>query len=324
MADSNFIVKNGLVVNSYFTVNSTSLTYSVNTFNVGSDLYHIANGNLGLGNSSPAHKLSVNGNSYFGGTANIVGNVAIGGISYINGNMVVNASAGINANGSYGTQGQALLSNGSSVYWATATAGSNTQIQFNDSQTANASAAFTFNKTTNTVSVSNSISLGTSLVIGGVTIVNTGISQNTFAIGTGTYFVSNGNVGIGNSSPVSQLHVQGDVVVSGDITSSYSDERLKDIIGPIPNALEKVKSLTGFYYTPNKTALNIGVENNQLSRVGVSAQKVREVLPEIIKDAPIGQGYLTVQYEKIIPLLIEAIKELEAKVCCSNCSCGGK
>ena len=102
--------------------------------------------------------------------------------------------------------------------------------------------------------------------------------------------------------------------VTGDVYTAYSDERLKDILGPIDNALSKVQSLTGFYYQPNKTAISLGIEKNQLSRVGVSAQKVREVLPEAVGPAPINEKYLTVQYEKIVPLLIEAIKELSIKI----------
>jgi hypothetical protein len=102
--------------------------------------------------------------------------------------------------------------------------------------------------------------------------------------------------------------------VTGDVYTAYSDERLKDIIGPIDNALSKVQSLTGFYYQPNKTAISLGIEKNQLSRVGVSAQKVKEVLPEAVGPAPINDMYLTVQYEKIVPLLIEAIKELSIKI----------
>jgi hypothetical protein len=63
----------------------------------------------------------------------------------------------IYANGSVGTAGQTLLSNGSSVYWGTGTSGSNTQIQFNDSGVANGSAGFTFNKTSNNLTVGNTV-----------------------------------------------------------------------------------------------------------------------------------------------------------------------
>jgi hypothetical protein len=110
------------------------------------------------------------------------------------------------------------------------------------------------------------------------------------------------------------VYLGGSVLAVGDIYSNYSDERLKDITGPIPNALDKINALQGFYYQPNKTAINLGADNNQMQKVGVSAQQVQSVLPEVVGAAPIGQGYLTVQYEKLVPLLIEAIKELSAKV----------
>jgi hypothetical protein len=114
---------------------------------------------------------------------------------------------------------------------------------------------------------------------------------------------------------------------TGDLIAYYSDDRLKNRHENIPNALGKVKSLNGFYYSPNKTALNLGLEQNQLSKVGVSAQEVQAILPEAVKEAPIGQGYLTVQYEKLVPLLIEAVKELSAKIEeleSKSCNCGCK
>ena len=101
----------------------------------------------------------------------------------------------------------------------------------------------------------------------------------------------------------------------GDIVAYYSDDRLKIKLGNLENALEKVNSLNGFTYKPNEAALALGVDQDEV-RVGVSAQEVQAVLPEAVKDAPVAntEGYLTVQYEKIVPLLIEAIKELSAKV----------
>ena len=145
-------------------------------------------------------------------------------------------------------------------------------------------------------------------------------TSNTFTIGASAYFVANGNVGINNSAPTNTLSVNGtgyfggNLNVTGDIATNYSDIRLKDVSGTIPNALNKVASLSGFYYTPNDLAIGMGLENGKINRVGVSAQEIQAVLPEAVRDAPGADGYLTVQYERIVPLLIEAIKELKYEI----------
>jgi hypothetical protein len=104
----------------------------------------------------------------------------------------------------------------------------------------------------------------------------------------------------------------GAIYATGDITAFYSDDRLKTKLGNIDNALSKVLSLNGFYFEPNQTAMNLGYENKK--QVGVSAQEVKAVLPEVVVPAPIDQEYMTVHYHKLVPLLIEAIKDLNAKV----------
>jgi hypothetical protein len=104
----------------------------------------------------------------------------------------------------------------------------------------------------------------------------------------------------------------GDIVASGSIIAGYSDDRLKNRLGEIVDALDKLMSLTGFYYEPNETALSLGVQNKK--QVGLSAQDVQAVLPEVIAPSPVDSQYLTVDYEKLIPLVIEAIKELKREV----------
>jgi hypothetical protein len=99
---------------------------------------------------------------------------------------------------------------------------------------------------------------------------------------------------------------------AGNIIAYYSDDRLKTKFGNITNAIDKVRKLNGFYYEANETAQKLGYKPKR--EVGVSAQELQEVLPEVVKDAPVGRGYLTVDYERVVPLLIEAIKELTAKV----------
>jgi hypothetical protein len=107
---------------------------------------------------------------------------------------------------------------------------------------------------------------------------------------------TNGNVLIG-----------GALNVVGDITAFYtSDQRLKDNIVAIEDPLAKVLSISGNTYTWNEKS---GKEGND---VGVIAQEILEVLPEAVTTR--DNGYLAVDYHKIVPLLVEAIKELSAKV----------
>ena len=71
-------------------------------------------------------------------------------------------------------------------------------------------------------------------------------------------------------------------------------------------------SLSGFYYEANETAQALGYKVKR--EVGLSAQQVQKVLPEIVVPAPIDNQYLTIHYEKVIPLLVEAIKELKMEI----------
>jgi hypothetical protein len=104
----------------------------------------------------------------------------------------------------------------------------------------------------------------------------------------------------------------GEIRATNNITAYYSDDRLKIRLGNIENALDKLMSLNGFYFHPNDEAQSLGYANNV--QVGVSAQEVQAVQPQVVVPAPISDKYLTVHYEKLIPLLIQAIKELKAEV----------
>jgi len=99
---------------------------------------------------------------------------------------------------------------------------------------------------------------------------------------------------------------------AGNITAYYSDMRLKTHLGKIENAREKVRQLEGFYYEANELAQSFGYKAKR--EVGVSAQAVQAVLPEIVTDAPINSNYLTIDYERLTPLLIEAIKEQDTEL----------
>ena len=102
-------------------------------------------------------------------------------------------------------------------------------------------------------------------------------------------------------------------MLPGDLIAFASDDRLKTNKVALTGALDKVCSLNGFTFNFNETAGELGFNTNH-TYVGVSAQEVQKVLPEAVYPAPASDKYITVQYEKIVPLLIEAIKELSDKV----------
>jgi hypothetical protein len=149
------------------------------------------------------------------------------------------------------------------------------------------------------------------------TLTFTGTDASSVAFGAGgtvLYAVPN------SSTQVSSLGVGtaasgtgGEIRATNAITSFYSDDRLKTRTGNIQNALEKVLSLDGFHYHANETAVALGYDASE-QHVGLSAQQVQAVLPEVIAPAPIDPQYMTLHYERIVPLLVEAIKEQQKQI----------
>ena len=123
-----------------------------------------------------------------------------------------------------------------------------------------------------------------------------------------TTSVQLGSLGIGTAAS----GTTGEIRATNNITAYYSDDRLKTRLGTIENALDKVKNLTGFYYEANDVAQSLGYTVQK--EVGLSAQTMMNVMPEIVTTAPIDDKYLTIWYEKTVPLLVEAIKELSNEV----------
>lgn len=119
------------------------------------------------------------------------------------------------------------------------------------------------------------------------------------------------------------LYSYGDIYAQGNIYAYYSDRRLKKDFNMICNALESVQSLTGYHYKQNELGASLGFKDDR-PQVGLIAQEVQAVLPEAVSIAAFdrnedgtsksGENYLTISYEKLIPLLVNAIKELSTKV----------
>ena len=145
-------------------------------------------------------------------------------------------------------------------------------------------------------SIPGGIVSGSSQVLGGTTIHSGSSGDYQFnSIGVGTA-----------ASPTA-----GEIRATGDITAFYSsDFRLKENIQPIQNALEKVELISGNTYDWKEGYDEI--HSHKGNDVGVIAQEIEEILPQIVTNR--DNGYKAVQYEKIVPLLIEAIKELSAKI----------
>jgi len=103
------------------------------------------------------------------------------------------------------------------------------------------------------------------------------------------------------------LAVTGDITATGDVTAYFSsDERLKDNITPLEGALNKISQIGGYEFDWNNDSSNSGHD------VGVIAQEIEKVLPELVVDR--DNGYKAVRYDKIVALLIEAIKEQQLQI----------
>jgi hypothetical protein len=151
-------------------------------------------------------------------------------------------------------------------------------------------------------------------------VLNSGNTFNIFASTTNPFSITmNQNVNTANSVQFNSLGIgtaasgtTGEIRATNNITAYYSDDRLKKRLGNIENALAKVMALNGFQYEANEIAQSLGYAVKP--EIGLSAQEVQAVLPEVVVPAPIDEKYLTIHYERVIPLLVEAIKELKKEI----------
>ena len=131
-------------------------------------------------------------------------------------------------------------------------------------------------------------------------------------MGSGDIYLGVNNTGhilfdTGATNSTTYMTISGGLRVSDDVIAfAISDERVKDNVQPITNALEKLEQITGVSFDWKPESGHHGHD------YGVIAQEIEKILPEVV--ATRDSGYKAVKYEKIIPLLIEAIKELSKKV----------
>jgi hypothetical protein len=150
-----------------------------------------------------------------------------------------------------------------------------------------------------------------------------------------SYFIG-GNVGIGTNAPgvalevigsvsgssistgsfghlviAKDAHIGEDVLADGDVVAyNSSDIRLKDNLQVIKGSLDKIGEINGYEFDWNEKAPGWARERGH--DIGVIAQEVQKVVPEIVVERK--NGYLGVDYKRLVPLLIESVKELKQEV----------
>ena len=131
-------------------------------------------------------------------------------------------------------------------------------------------------------------------------------------VNSGDMKIPDGSLAVGN---ISNNATDGRIDASNDVVAfSTSDERLKKYIKNIKNPLEKISKINGVTFEWKKTddKMKKEVHSFEGNDIGVLAQEVERVLPEVVVTR--DSGYKAVRYEKIIPLLIEAIKDQQKQI----------
>ena len=287
-----------------------------------------SSGNYSLLNSSSSAGFTFyasNNINATGGVLNATVGMTVGANPYTNTSLLVtgkdstSATAGLNVQNSSSTSLLYARSDGN-VGIGTTTPGSKLQVAGDitpevDSTRSVGSAALRYgtvytrgvNSGVNTLSVSGGAMLFNVAGTDRVRIVEglrVGSAYVNIAAPTDGAIIS-GNVGIGNSSPSQKLSVgesgDGSVAIANSWTT-YSDKRLKKDVSVIDNALSKISKLAGYFFYWKKG-------DDASRQVGVMAQDVEEIFPEVVKTG--SDGIKAVDYPKLVAPMIEAIKALK-------------
>jgi hypothetical protein len=282
-------------------VSSTSVTQfplfvsdsvATGTLSINKDLFSFipltSNPRLGIGTGSPNFNLDVKGNGRFTGIVSASG-LTISGI------VTVGAgNTGIKIDGTTGII--TSISGFTTVTFVGNLTGTASTASF-------ATTSFTLNNRTESqfnVAFAQTAGISTDVIGGIASVTSLSVSGfSTVGVLTAT------NIGIGTTNPTSKLYVNGDVFVTGIITStdfnSASDIKLKRNIKKIDNPIDKIIRIDG---------VTFDWKTNNKSSMGVIAQNIEEVLPQLVS----GGDSKTVNYNGIIGLLIECIKTQQEQI----------
>lgn len=165
------------------------------------------------------------------------------------------------------------------------------------------------------------------LLVNGSAVLTSATLTNLNQLVNGPGYISTLSAAVAYScntmTAVTYLYSDGNIYAQGDVYAAYSDKRLKRDLQPIDRALDLVDKMTGYTYYQNELGATLShpVSGRQ---VGLLTQDVEPWLPEVVARAPFdmtedgssksGEDYMTLNYQRLVPVLVNAIKELRAEV----------
>jgi len=289
-----------------------STAYTTLEIGTGTDthdiLYFNTSGKVGFGVAVPAYKIDV------GGDINISGTYYVNGVAIGTGSGTV-TSIGMTVPSFLSVTPSSITSSGTFALSYSGTA----------LPVANGGTGLISTPANGQIDIGNGTGFTRSTITQGtgVTITN-GSGTITVAIGQAvatTNSVQFASLGVGAANGTA-----GTITATGEITAYSSDARLKSNVTVITDALDKLSQINGVMFDWDVEKANpLGFNPTYDRDVGVIAQEIQAILPEAVRPAPFdrtpdgkdslsGEHYLTVQYEKLTALLIEAVKELKSEV----------
>lgn len=268
----------------------------------------IANG----GNVSTSNNLTVAGSSTFNDnvtiasnkTLNVGGDVNIGGATTFEGATVFQQNVVISGDFNVTSETPMSLEQGSMEIQTLTTAPTTTTNQiYNYNTNLYWDGKLVLNSNNVTVTEAGNLAVGQDLLTAGnATIVGTTEMNGVTYHNNTAYFYSDVYMDANDTLYAGTIRAKGDV-----IAFTTSDERLKNNISNISDPLNKIEQINGVNFEWSNEQSNYEGKD-----VGVIAQDIEKVIPEAVSERE--DGYLAVKYEKIIPLLIEAIKEQQKEI----------